>query len=135
MTTRSGVREPRSWPRANVRSSASSGPASPVFDVTSGSLSGTGNGFAAGGSLSDVAGMFAMGGAVPMALSPAGADGLVSSLTTTNPRTLSDAAGGSSVGLQVQGDINITNPRPEKPSESITRSSQRLAFLAGRGVA
>jgi hypothetical protein len=77
--------------------------------------------------------MFAMGGAVPMTIAPAGGDGLVNSLTTANPRTMSDAASRSSVGLQVQGDLNINNPRPEKPSDSITRSSNRLAFLAGRG--
>jgi hypothetical protein len=118
----------------NLDSLIQGGPASPVFDVTGGSLSGTGNGFAAGGSLSDVAGMFAMGGSIPMTIAPAGGDGLVSSLTTANNRTLSDAAQSSSVGLQVQGDLNINNPRSEKPSESITRSSQRLSFLAGRGA-
>jgi hypothetical protein len=49
------------------------------------------------------------------------------------PRTLSDAAG-SKGGLHV-GQLTINNPRPEKPSDSITRSSNRLAFLAGRGLA
>lgn len=92
----------------------------------------------AGGGLAAVAGMF--GGVAPRAPQMA-AGGVVPSWgrqgTTPEelPRSLSDAAagtGGQRVGLQVMGDVNITNPRAEKPSESITRASNRLAFLAGR---
>jgi hypothetical protein len=50
------------------------------------------------------------------------------------PRSLSPAAAASRVGVQVQGDVNISNPVPEKASESIIRSSNRLAFLAGRST-
>jgi hypothetical protein len=47
------------------------------------------------------------------------------------PRTLSDAAANRG-GLHV-GQLTINNPKAEKPSDSITRSSNRLAFMAGRG--
>lgn len=43
-------------------------------------------------------------------------------------------AASSSRGLQV-ANLNVYNPAAEKPSESITRASNRLAFLAGRGLA
>jgi hypothetical protein len=107
---------------------------------------GTGNlGFtiASGGgvpSLGSTAGMFtggmATGGVVPALAVPGLSANLQKQLTSATsgqlPRTLSDAAG-NRVGLHVD-QLNITNPVPEKPSDSIARSSNRLAFLAGRGM-
>jgi cell wall-associated NlpC family hydrolase len=118
------------------------GPAHPV--VTTGpSLSGTGSGFAMGGpvggdgaSLGQVAGMFAMGGLVPsdglpaMGLPPQLARQLSASTADQGtPRTMS--AAGDRIGVSV-GNLTIHNPLPEKPSDSIVRSSNRLAFLGGR---
>lgn len=94
--------------------------------------------FARGGSVGDVAGMFrfASGGDV-------GADfGTVQALMRPGvalpSRGLSAAAsatGASSnnIGLQFNGDINVSNPLPERASDSIAHSVQRMAVLAGRG--
>ena len=117
------------------------GGGAPVFGAQP-SLSGTGAGFAGGGSVSlaDVAGRFALGGVLPAVRLPAvQADlgSLGTSAAQENPRTISSAAGSSSgdrIGVQV-GSLTIMNPIAEKPSDSITRASNRLAFLAGRGVA
>jgi hypothetical protein len=46
------------------------------------------------------------------------------------PRTVSTAAG-DHIGVSI-GSMTIHNPLPEKPSDSIARSSNRLAFLGGR---
>jgi hypothetical protein len=50
------------------------------------------------------------------------------------PRTMGAAAAssGNRVGLNVESMV-VNNPVPEPPSQSITRSANRLAFLAGRG--
>jgi hypothetical protein len=90
--------------------------------------------------LSDVAGMFgggmAAGGLVANLFVPGLSPNLSRQLSAATagqlPRTLSTAAG-NRVGLQVDS-LTINNPVAEKPSDSITRSSNRLAFLAGRGV-
>lgn len=97
-------------------------------------------GFAAGGALADVAGMFggglAAGGVVPGLAIPGLSATLQKQLAGAAqgqlPRTMSDAAG-DTVGLQV-GNLTINNPVAERPSDSITRSSNRLAFMAGRGI-
>jgi hypothetical protein len=98
---------------------------------------------AAGGTvpgLADVAGMFggmAAGGGVPDLVVPGMPMSLQKQLQAQSvgehPRTLADAAGNRG-GLHV-GQLTINNPKAEKPSDSITRSSNRLSFLAGRGVA
>jgi hypothetical protein len=105
-------------------------------------------GFAGGGevmpasaSLSHVASMFgtgmAAGGLVPSLFIPGLSATLARQLSASGagemPRTLSDAAAASRVGLHVD-NLTINNPRPEKPSDTITRSTNRLAFLAGRGT-
>jgi hypothetical protein len=94
---------------------------------------------AAGGGLGSVAGMFTMaaGGVVPGSLVVPGLSAnmtrqLAAATAGQLPRTLGEAAG-SKVGLQVD-QLTINNPVAEKPSESITRASNRLAFLGGRGV-
>jgi hypothetical protein len=101
-----------------------------------------GFGLAGGGGVpAAVSSMFgagmAAGGVVPNlflpGLSATMQSQLSSQATGTMPRSLSEAAG-RTVGLEV-GQLTINNPRPEKPSDSITRSSNRLAFLAGRGIA
>lgn len=78
----------------------------------------------------------AAGGVVPNLFVPGLSANLSRQLTAAAsgqlPRTLSDAAG-NRVGLQVE-NLTISNPVAEKPSESITRASNRLAFLGGRGV-
>ncbi len=120
------------------------GPASPVFDVTGTSQSATGAGFAGGGTvyLGDVAGMFALGGYVPVTAGPGSMPmGIPASSLIQQPggpggpRTLSDAAQASRVGLQIQGDLTINNPVAQTTEDSIARTSNRLAFMAGRGVA
>ncbi len=102
------------------------------FDITSG----TGPAFSGGGSVADALNMFAMGGPIgqvpldvfsSMALQAAG--------TSKGPgatRTLSDAALADRVGVQINGGITVNNPRPETPSDSIIRTTNRLAFTAGR---
>jgi Transglycosylase SLT domain len=103
-----------------------------------------GFGVAAGGvmpSLSSVAAMFgggmASGGMVPdlavPGLSATLQQQLAAQASGEMPRTLADAAGGRA-GLHV-GQLTINNPKAEKPSDSITRASNRLAFMAGRGIA
>lgn len=91
-------------------------------------------------SLGSVAGMFgggmASGGILPTlnvpGLSASMAKQLSAATSGQLPRTLSDAAG-SRVGLQVD-QLTINNPVSEKPSDSIARASNRLAFLGGRGM-
>ncbi len=89
-----------------------------------------------GASLGDIAGLFAMGGADPgpalaaFGLPSAVKNQLATATAAGMPRSLSDAAG-QRIGVQV-GNITVNNPVPEKPSDSITRSTNRLAFLAGR---
>jgi Phage tail lysozyme len=136
----SGVSSP-----VDLQSLVVGGPANPV--VTSGpSASSTGMGFAAGGlvgggdgaSLGQMAAMFALGSLPPqsalstMGLGAQAQSKLSSAGSQSTPRTLSDAAG-ERVGLKV-GNLTINNPVAEQPSQSITRSSNRLAFLAGRGT-
>jgi hypothetical protein len=90
--------------------------------------------------LSDVAGMFgsgmAAGGVVANLFVPGLSANLSRQLSAATagqlPRTLSTAAG-NRAGLQI-GSLTINNPVAEKPSDSITRSTNRLAFLAGRGA-
>jgi hypothetical protein len=129
----------------------SGGPTAPVIP-TGGSLSGTGSGFSIamggpvggdGASLAGVAGMFSAGGATP-AMAPASSPGFASRMAaggvaadeSSTPRTMGANAvggGGDRVGVKI-GNLHVHNPTPEKPSDSITRSSNRLAFLAGRGA-
>jgi hypothetical protein len=96
-----------------------------------------GYGFAGGGPVPSMAAMFAGGGNVPApsfmlpGMSATMQKQLSGAAAAQLPRTLGDAAG-TSVGLQV-GSMTINNPVPEKPSQSIARASNRLAFLAGRG--
>lgn len=45
------------------------------------------------------------------------------------------AAGGGGDRIGIKGDVHIHNPKAERPSESIARTVQRTAFLAGRGMA
>jgi hypothetical protein len=91
-------------------------------------------------SLASVAGMFgggmAAGGVVANLFVPGLSANLSRQLSAATagqlPRTLSDAAG-TRAGLQVDS-LTINNPVAEKPSDSITRASNRLAFLGGRGM-
>lgn len=112
------------------------GPASPA-------VGNFGFGIASGGevpALSSVAAMFgggmASGGVVPNLFVPGLSANLSRQLSAATsgqlPRTLS-AAAGNRVGLHVD-QLNISNPKAEKPSDSITRASNRLAFLGGRGM-
>jgi hypothetical protein len=109
-----------------------------------GGTGGGGYGFtiASGGEvpgLSSVAGMFgggmAAGGGVPDFYVPGMSMALQKQLQAQSvgehPRTLADAATSGS-GLHV-GQLTINNPRPQATEDSITRSSNRLAFMAGRG--
>ena len=100
---------------------------------------GFGFNIASGGNVpGNVAAMFsggmAAGGVVPNLFVPGLSANLSRQLTAATsgqlPRTLSDAAG-NRVGLQVD-QLTINNPVAERPSESITRASNRLAFLGGR---
>ena len=121
------------------------GPAFPVMAMSGQPLSATGSGFAAGGQiggdgagLGDVSGMFAPGGLMPQ-FAPGGMPSMASQMPgapADNPRTMTSAASSASgdrVGVKV-GNLTINNPVREKPSDSITRSTNRLAFLAGRGM-
>jgi hypothetical protein len=103
-----------------------------------------GLGFAGGGlvtpTLRDVAGRFSIvvpgtNGYMPVALPDAFGRGMDRSTRKAEPsRSLSEAgAAQSRVGVNVTGDVNIINPVPEKPSDSITRASNKLAYLSGRG--
>jgi hypothetical protein len=92
--------------------------------------------------LGSVAGMFsggmgmAAGGVVPNLFVPGLSANLSRQLTAATsgqlPRTLSDAAG-NRVGLHVD-QLNISNPVGQTTEESIIRTSNRLAFLGGRGM-
>jgi hypothetical protein len=120
------------------------GPSSPVIG-SGASGSATGMGFALGGmvgggdggSLADVAGMFSLGGQVQdptlaaLGLPPAAQRQLAGTAAGGMPRSLSDAAG-DRIGVKI-GNLTVHNPVAEKPSDTITRSTNRLAFLAGRG--
>jgi hypothetical protein len=95
-------------------------------------------GFAAGGGLGETASMFALtipvhGGQLQVAM-PAHQLGHLRRAQEM-PRTLSAAATGSGnrVGLNVES-MTVNNPVPEPANVSITKSVNRLAFLAGRGV-
>jgi hypothetical protein len=91
--------------------------------------------------LSNVAAMFgggmAAGGLVPNLFVPGMSATLARQLSASGageaPRTLADAAAVSRTGLHVD-QLTINNPRAERPSDSIIRSSNRLAVLAGRGM-
>ena len=98
---------------------------------------------AAGGNVAgNVAAMFsggmamAAGGVVPNLFVPGLSANLSRQLTAATsgqlPRTLSDAAG-NRVGLQVD-QLTINNPQPAATEDSIIRTSNRLAFLGGRGM-
>ena len=123
----------------DLQSLINGGPYAPVSAVSAGiPLSATGAGFSGGGevSMADVAAMFAMGGSIPVLPARSGPQGLVSSLDRMqngqgNARTVTSSAG-DSIGVNI-GNLNISNPVAERPSDTITRSSNRLAFLAGRG--
>lgn len=90
------------------------------------------------GGLAGVASMFAMGGMVPPAefralgLPPAIQRQLAGASAMGLPRSLSDAAG-DRIGVKI-GNLTVHNPVREKPSDTIARSTNRLAFLAGRGA-
>lgn len=108
--------------------------------------SGGGNygfGLAGGGAVPDLTGVASMfsggmaaGGTVPDFFIPGMSQSLTKQLQAQaageHPRTLSDAAG-SKGGLHV-GSLTINNPRPQATEESITRASNRLSFLGGRGI-
>lgn len=108
---------------------------------------GFGFGHASGGpapasaSLSSLAAVFghgmAAGGEVPVILVPGMSPTLTRQLSATAaqqlPRTVSEAGSGARGGLHVD-QLVIHNPVKERPSDSITRSSQRLMFLAGKGM-
>lgn len=91
--------------------------------------------------LSNVAAMFgggmAGGGLVPNLFVPGMSATLSRQLSASAaremPRTMADAAAVNRTGLHVDA-LTINNPRPERPSDSIIRSSNRLAVLAGRGM-
>jgi hypothetical protein len=116
------------------------------FPFGEGGSGGGDYGFAAGGSvpsLSNVAGMFsggmagmAGGGVVPSLFVPGLSATLSKQLSASAsgqlPRTLADGAA-NKVGMHVD-NLTINNPMAEKPSDSITRASNRLAFLGGRGM-
>jgi hypothetical protein len=103
-------------------------------------------GFAAGGGVGDVAAMFSGGlspGAtmLPLVVRFGVPDTLMRQLGGGDkpargefPRRLSEA-GASHYGpaLNVE-QLNINNPLPQRPSDSIAHASARMAFLAGRGM-
>jgi hypothetical protein len=115
-------------------------------DYTSAILAAAGAGgpavpaYAGGGSVGDVAAMFSgfqAGGSVPdyPDMTPA----MAQPGATAAPRGISEAAqasgAGEHIGMQFNGGINIHNPVPERASDSIAHSVNRLSFLHGRGVA
>lgn len=108
------------------------GPGEPVIGLPPDA----GYGFAAGGPVYDYASMFALGGPVPYM--PSSAMSFSFSGTPSGseyPRALSPAgAAGRGIGFNVE-TMTINNPVAEQPSQSIARASNRLAFLAGRGMA
>jgi hypothetical protein len=96
--------------------------------------------YAAGGSVGGLASMFGgfqAGGSVPdfSDFTPA----FQQPGMQQAPRALSEAAqasgAGQSIGMQVNGGINVHNPVPERASDSIAHQVNRLSFLHGRGVA
>jgi SLT domain-containing protein len=96
--------------------------------------------YAAGGSVGGLASMFSgfqAGGSVPdfSDFTPA----FQQPGMQQAPRALSEAAqasgAGQSIGMQVNGGINVHNPLPERASDSIAHQVNRLSFLHGRGVA
>jgi hypothetical protein len=97
-------------------------------------------GMAMGGSVGSVAGMFghfAGGGGVG---DFSAFSGVLSQPGMAVPnRILSEAAAaagaGAGIGMQFNGGINISNPTPERASDSITHNVNRLAFLHGRQIA
>jgi hypothetical protein len=117
------------------------GPASPV-------MPGPGTpdmGFAAGGGLDQVASMFSggldTGGTMlPLVVRYGVPDTLLRQLQGTAPargeypRRLSEAAASHyGPALNVE-QMNINNPLPQKPSDSIAHAANRMSFLAGRGM-
>jgi hypothetical protein len=94
--------------------------------------------YAAGGSVGGLASMFSGfqgGGSVPdfSDFTPA----FQQPGMQQAPRALSEAAqasgAGQSIGMQVNGGINVNNPLPERASDSIAHQVNRLSFLHGRG--
>jgi hypothetical protein len=69
-------------------------------------------------------------------VSPAIANvGSVAMNEPAHTRSAAAQASGGGQGANVTfGDINIMNPRPEMASTSLTHSTQRAAFLAGRQI-
>jgi hypothetical protein len=113
------------------------GPAAPA-------VGNMGFGLAGGGEvpgLAGVAGMFsggmAAGGLVPSLFVPGMSATLSRQLSASAsremPRTMADGAASTRVGLHVDA-LTINNPRPAATEDSITRTSNRLAFLGGRGM-
>jgi hypothetical protein len=90
-------------------------------------------------SLSSVAGMFgggmAGGGLVPNLFVPGMSATLSRQLSASAsgelPRTMADAAAVSRTGMHVD-QLTINNPVREETHQSITRMTNRMAFLAGR---
>jgi hypothetical protein len=82
-------------------------------------------------------GGMAAGGAVPELFIPGMSAVLARQLSATAsreiPRTMGEAAAVNRTGLHVDSLV-INNPVRERPSDSIARSSNRLAVLAGRGL-
>jgi cell wall-associated NlpC family hydrolase len=102
-------------------------------------------GFAAGGGLGDVASMFSGslspgGTMLPLVVQHGIPDAVLRRLEGSvpargeYPRTLSEA-GAAHYGpaLNVE-QLNINNPLPQRPSDSIAHAANRMAFLAGRGM-
>jgi hypothetical protein len=91
--------------------------------------------------LADIAGQFGIlvpgqNGFVPLPVAALTGQRMAAAHTqAAPPRSLSEAGAVSSrIGVNISGDLVVNNPRPERPSDSITRSTQRLAVLAGRGA-
>lgn len=128
----------------NLQPLIQGGPSSPVFDMVPGAST-SGYGFASGGlvGLDQVASMFAgvmPGGFLMPQYTPGGIpDALLRRLSSTAgnreeaPRRLSQAGAAHKAAFNVDS-LTINNPVAEQPSQSIARVSNRLAFLAGRGV-
>jgi SLT domain-containing protein len=91
--------------------------------------------------------VFAVGGyvapAVPTAAIPAGmagstpayaGGGMVGEAAAPPPRQLSEAAAATGAGREYNfyGGINIQNPRAERASDSVARTVNKIAYLAGR---
>jgi hypothetical protein len=90
--------------------------------------------FAAGG-LSFGGVPYAVGGGIPTpSLAGVGASSAAMSAGGNVRSAASQASGGPGGANVTFGDINIHNPRPEPASGSITRATQRAAWLAGREI-